>query len=30
LVAQIATLSAAVEHVVDAHPDGKIVTSLFR
>jgi transposase len=30
LVAQIATLSAAVEHAVDAHPDGKVVTSLFR
>jgi hypothetical protein len=30
LVAQIATLSAAVQHAVDAHPDGKIVTSLFR
>ena len=30
LVAQTATLSAAVEHAVDAHPDGKIVTSLFR
>jgi transposase len=30
LVAQIAMLSAAVEHAVDAHPDGKILTSLFR
>ncbi len=30
LVTQIATLSAAVEHAVEAHPDGKIVTSLFR
>jgi transposase len=30
LVAQIATISAAVEHAVEAHPDGKIVTSLFR
>jgi transposase len=30
LVAQIATLSAAVEHAVEAHPDGKIVTSLFK
>jgi transposase len=30
LIAQIATLTAAVEHAVDAHPDGKIVTSLFR
>ena len=30
LVAQIATLRAAVEHAVDAHPDGKIATSLFR
>jgi hypothetical protein len=24
------TLSAAIEHAVDAHPDGKIVTPLFR
>jgi transposase len=30
LVAQIATLTAAIEHAVEAHPDGKIVTSLFR
>jgi transposase len=30
LVAQIATLSAGIEHAVDAHPDGKIVTPLFR
>jgi len=30
LVAQLATLSAAIEHAVEAHPDGKIVTSLFR
>ena len=30
LVTQIATLTAAVEHAVDAHPDGKIVTPLFR
>jgi len=30
LVAQVATLTAAVEHAVEAHPDGKIVTSLFR
>lgn len=30
LVAQIATLTSATEHAVDAHPDGKIVTSLFR
>lgn len=30
LVAQIATLSAAIEHAVDVHPDGKIVTPLFR
>ena len=30
LVVQIATLTAAVEHAVDAHPDGKIVTPLFR
>lgn len=30
LVGQIATLTAAIEHAVEAHPDGKIVTSLFR
>ena len=30
LGAQIATLTAAAEHAVEAHPDGKIVTSLFR
>lgn len=30
LVAQIAALTAAVEHAVEAHPDGKVVTSLFR
>ena len=30
LVAQIATLTAAIEHAVEAHPDGHIVTSLFR
>jgi transposase len=30
LVAQIATLSAAIEHAVDAHPDARVVTSLFR
>lgn len=30
LVARIATLTAAVEHAVDAHPDSKIVTPLFR
>jgi len=30
LVAQLATLTAAVEHAIDAHPDGKIVTPLFR
>jgi len=30
LVAQIATLTAAVEHAVEAHPDGRVVTSLFR
>lgn len=30
LVAQVQTLSAAVEHAVEAHPDGKVVTSLFR
>lgn len=30
LVVQIATLTAAIEHAVDAHPDGRIVTPLFR
>ncbi len=30
LVARIATLTSAIEHAVNAHPDGKIVTSLFR
>jgi transposase len=30
LVAQIATLTAAIEHAVEAHPDGVVVTSLFR
>jgi transposase len=30
LVAQIAALTSAIEHAVEAHPDGKIVTSLFR
>lgn len=30
LVAQIATLTAAAEHAVEAHRDGKVVTSLFR
>jgi transposase len=30
LSAQIATLTCAVEHAVEAHPDGKIVTPLFR
>ena len=30
LVAQLATLTAAVEHAVEAHPDGRVVTSLFR
>jgi transposase len=30
LVAQIQTLTASVEHAVEAHADGKIVTSLFR
>jgi transposase len=30
LVAQVQTLTAAVEHAVEAHPDGHIVTSLFR
>src|SRR5262249_54022216 len=30
LVAQIATLTSAIEHAVETHPDGKIVTPLFR
>jgi transposase len=30
LGAQIAALSSAVERAVEAHPDGKVVTSLFR
>jgi len=30
MVAQLATLTAAIEHAVDAHPDGKVVTPLFR
>jgi transposase len=30
LVAQVQTLTAAVEHAVEAHPDGHVVTSLFR
>lgn len=30
LVAQIATLTCAVEHAVEAHPDAKIVTPLFK
>jgi transposase len=30
LVAQIATLTTAVEHAVEAHPDAQIVTPLFR
>ena len=30
LVAQIAGLTAAAEHAVEAHPDAKIVTPLFR
>ncbi len=30
LVGQIATLTAAAEHAVEAHPDSKVVTSLFR
>jgi transposase len=30
LVAQIATLTAATEHAVEAHPDGKIITPIFR
>jgi transposase len=30
LVAQVQTLTAAVEHAVEAHQDGQVVTSLFR
>ncbi len=30
LVENIGTLTSAVEHAVDAHPDGKVVTPLFR
>lgn len=30
LVVQVQTLTAAVEHAVTAHPDGHVVTSLFR
>jgi transposase len=30
LVAQVQALTAAVEHAVTAHPDGQVVTSLFR
>lgn len=30
LVAQVTTLTAAIEHAVDAHPDAKVVTPLFR
>jgi transposase len=30
LVAQVQTLTAAVEHAVEAHADGEVVTSLFR
>jgi transposase len=30
LVAQIVVLTAAVEHAVEAHPDAKVVTPLFR
>lgn len=30
LVAQLATITAAIEHAVEAHPDGHVVTSLFR
>ena len=30
LVAQVQTLTAAIEHAVEAHADGKVVTSLFR
>ena len=30
MVAQLSTITAAVEHAVEAHPDGHVVTSLFR
>jgi len=30
LVAQVQALTAAIEHAVEAHPDGKVVTSFFR
>jgi transposase len=30
LVARIATLSAAAEHAVEAHPDGNLITPIFR
>lgn len=30
LVAQVAALTAAIEHAVEAHPDAKVVTPLFR
>jgi transposase len=30
LVAQLQAMTSAVEHAVEAHPDGKVVTSLFR
>jgi transposase len=30
LVTQVQTLTAAAEHAVNAHPDGHVVTSLFR
>lgn len=30
LAARVQTLTAAVEHAVEAHPDGEVVTSLFR
>jgi transposase len=30
LVAQVQALTTAIEHAVEAHPDGKVVTSFFR
>jgi transposase len=30
LVARIATLTTSIEHAVEAHPDGKIVTPMFK
>ncbi|HEX6024889.1 MAG TPA: IS110 family transposase [Solirubrobacter sp.] len=30
LVLQLGTITAAIEHAVEAHPDGHVVTSLFR